>query len=159
MRHRPPHAPRRRLFDYGELRLLILAMIGAGPRHGYQIIKALEERFAGAYSPSPGVVYPALGWLADLGYITVAEGEGGRRLCRITPAGEAHLTARRADADELLTRRAACRPRDIPPAIEAGMDAIKAALRARLAAAPSESEITAIAATLKAAADSLNDVS
>ncbi|MFN4101912.1 MAG: PadR family transcriptional regulator [Pararhodobacter sp.] len=155
----PAPSHRKRLFDYGELRLLILAMIAGGPCHGYQIIKALEERFQGRYSPSPGVVYPALSWLEDLGYITIAPDAGGRKLSTITAQGRSFLDANRAAADDLLTRRPSGRPRDIPPEIEAGMDAIKAALRARFKAGASPEEITAIAATLRAAADSLNDVS
>src|SRR5882757_3447872 len=54
-----------RLFDYGDLRILILAMIAERPRHGYELIKAIEERFGGSYSPSPGVIYPTLSWLVD----------------------------------------------------------------------------------------------
>ena len=52
-----------RFFDYGELRLVALAMMAEQPRHGYEIIKGIEERMAGSYSPSPGVIYPTLSWL------------------------------------------------------------------------------------------------
>lgn len=53
------------------LRLLILALIADQPRHGYELIKAIEERLGGSYSPSPGVIYPILSWLDDVGYATV----------------------------------------------------------------------------------------
>src|ERR1700759_1689517 len=60
-----------RPFDYGELRLLALAMIAEQPRHGYELMKAIEERMGGTYSPSPGVIYPTLSWLEDMGYAAV----------------------------------------------------------------------------------------
>src|SRR4051812_23229092 len=60
-----------RLFEYGEPRLLLLAMIAERPRHGYELMKAIEERFSGSYSPSPGVIYPTLAWLDDMGYVAV----------------------------------------------------------------------------------------
>src|SRR5262245_17752487 len=60
-----------RLFDYGELRLLILALIAEAPSHGYELIKSIEERFGGSYTPSPGVIYPTLSWLDDMGYAVI----------------------------------------------------------------------------------------
>jgi DNA-binding PadR family transcriptional regulator len=93
-----------RMFDYGELRLLVLAMIAEEPRHGYELIKAIEERFGGSYSPSPGVIYPTLAWLDDMGYAAIEPEPSGRKLYRITGEGEAFLTANRAAADELLGR-------------------------------------------------------
>ena len=86
---------RGRLFDYGDLRLLMLAMIAEAPSHGYELIKSIEEKFGGAYAPSPGVVYPTLAWLDDMGYARVEPVEGGRKRYRITPEGEAFLTANR----------------------------------------------------------------
>jgi DNA-binding PadR family transcriptional regulator len=93
-----------RLFDYGDLRLLLLAMIADKPRHGYEIIKAIEERFGGSYTPSPGVIYPTLSWLVDMGYATAEAEDSGRKSYRITTEGEAFLTANRTAADELLAR-------------------------------------------------------
>ena len=93
-----------RLFDYGELRLLLLAMIAERPWHGYELIKAIEERFGGSYSPSPGVIYPTLAWLDDMGYAAIEPVEAGRKRYRITAEGEAFLVANRAAADELLAR-------------------------------------------------------
>src|SRR6516225_9138259 len=66
-----------RFFDYGDLLLVAIAMIAEQPRHGYEIIKGIEERMAGSYSPSPGVIYPTLSWLEDMGY-TVLETETAR---------------------------------------------------------------------------------
>jgi DNA-binding PadR family transcriptional regulator len=92
------------LFDYGELRLLLLAMIAERPHHGYELIKAVEERVGGSYSPSSGVIYPTLSWLDDMGYAQVHAEETDRKRYRITAEGEAFLVANRAAADELLAR-------------------------------------------------------
>ncbi|MBN8294022.1 PadR family transcriptional regulator [Rhodobacter sp. NTK016B] len=148
----------RRLFDYGELRLLILSMIAERPRHGYQIIKAIEDRFHRSYSPSPGVVYPALSWLEEQGFVAVSAGEGGRKLSTITPQGRAALAANAALIADLKTRKPLGR-HGLPVEVEDAMDAIKAALRKEFSASPTPERITAIAAKLHAAAESLNDVS
>src|SRR3954471_11563007 len=85
-----------RFFAHGDLRLVILHLIAEKPRHGYEIIKAIEEQVAGAYSPSPGVIYPTLTLLDELGYVTVAaSGEDGKKLHAITRQGEAFLEANR----------------------------------------------------------------
>src|SRR5690606_25340682 len=60
---------RRRLFDGGELRLVLLKLIGDQPRHGYDLIREIEDKTGGAYAPSPGVIYPTLTLLADMGLI------------------------------------------------------------------------------------------
>ena len=159
--HAPPDAPGRggkrrgkRLFEYGELRLLILTMIAAQPRHGYEIIKAIEDRFDGIYSPSPGVIYPALSWLEDMGYALLQPDGSGRKRARITDEGLAFLTANRAAADDLMTRRMPHGPRgNAPRPIVQAMDDIKAALRQRLAEAPSDPAlVAALADRLQAAA-------
>lgn len=82
---------RRRMFDGDELRLILLALIGDAPRHGYDLIREIEERTGGAYVPSPGVVYPTLTMLADMGQIEERESEGAKKLYGITAEGEAHL--------------------------------------------------------------------
>lgn len=82
----------RRALDHGHLRLLLLQLIAEAPRHGYDLIREIESRTGGAYVPSPGVIYPALETLLDLGWV-VAETEGSRRSFRITPEGEAQLAA------------------------------------------------------------------
>ncbi len=123
----------RRLFDYGEMRLLLLAMIAQRPRHGYELIKEIEERFGGGYTPSPGVIYPTLAWLDDMGYARIeTEGEdrGGRKLYRLTAEGESFLQANRAAAEELLVRRAPQRP-GLPDPVAEAMQRLKAALAAR----------------------------
>ncbi len=83
---------RRRPLDHGALRLLILKLISEEPRHGYEIIREIEARTGGAYVPSPGVIYPALEALLDLGWVR-AEADGSRRSFRLTEEGEAELEA------------------------------------------------------------------
>ena len=93
-----------RMFDSGDLRLVILALVAEKPRHGYEIIKALEERVGGGYSPSPGVVYPTLTLIEDMGYATAAQDQGGRKLYTLTAEGEAYLAANRALVDAIFAR-------------------------------------------------------
>jgi hypothetical protein len=69
-----------RLFDYGELRFVLLRMIAQTPRHGYELIKAIEERMGGTYSPSPGVIYPTLTLLEEQGYATVTADSGKKQV-------------------------------------------------------------------------------
>lgn len=97
---------RRRMFDGGELRLVLLSLIAEQPRHGYDLIREIEERTGGAYAPSPGVIYPTLTLLEDMGLIEEAKGEGARKLFAITEAGKAHLTERADEAEALLARLA-----------------------------------------------------
>jgi len=84
-----------------DLQLLLLALLAEKPSHGYELIKALEERSSGYYTPSPGMVYPALTYLEELGHASV-EPEGTRKLYRITAAGLQHLTDNRPGVDTLL---------------------------------------------------------
>lgn len=93
-----------RMFDGGELRLVILALIADKPRHGYEVIKALSERVGGDYSPSPGVVYPTLTLLEDMGLASAAQEEGGRKLYTITPEGQKTLAENRAQIDAIFAR-------------------------------------------------------
>jgi DNA-binding PadR family transcriptional regulator len=94
------------MFDRGELRLVLLKLIAEQPRHGYDLIKAMEERSGGHYSPSPGVVYPALAMLADEGLVAERESEDQRRQFAITPAGEAVLEQEAEGANEAFERLA-----------------------------------------------------
>src|SRR5437763_13926005 len=85
----------RRMFEQVDLRFVILHLLSEKPRHGYEIIKAIEERFGGMYSPSPGVVYPTLTLLEELGHATVTAAEAGKKLYAITEAGTAFLAENR----------------------------------------------------------------
>jgi DNA-binding PadR family transcriptional regulator len=91
------HAGRRgrgrfgRILEHGDLKFVVLALIAEQPRHGYDLIKALEEKSGGAYRPSAGVIYPTLNLLEDEGLIRPTEGEEGRKLYEITADGRAQL--------------------------------------------------------------------
>jgi len=85
----------------GDIRLIVLALLAEKPRHGYDIIKEIEERTHGFYGPSPGVVYPTLTYLEEVGYASV-ESEGTKKLYSITAAGREHLAANRAEADAVI---------------------------------------------------------
>ncbi len=100
---RPRRGRREPVFESGEMKFIILRMIREKPRHGYEVIKELEERFAGWYSPSPGTVYPTLQLLEDQGYVRAEEQEG-KRVYHITPEGEAFLDEHRDTVEEILDR-------------------------------------------------------
>lgn len=104
-RNRWRGGPRRRaqVFEAGEIRLVILRLLKEQARHGYDIIKALEERMAGCYTPSAGTVYPTLQLLEDQGLVR-AEERDGKRVYFITPSGEALLEERRSELDDIIER-------------------------------------------------------
>jgi DNA-binding PadR family transcriptional regulator len=95
---------RRRVFESGELRLVLLKLIAQQPRHGYDLIRAIEEMTGGSYAPSPGIVYPTLTMLEDMGLVVAAQAEGSRKAYSITPEGEAHLAERSDEVDALMGR-------------------------------------------------------
>ena len=94
-----------RVLASGDLQLLILLLLSEKPRHGYEIIKAIEEHSSGVYTPSPGMVYPALTFLEETGYATAAA-DGTKKLFSITAEGTEHLTKNRSAAEELWNRLA-----------------------------------------------------
>jgi DNA-binding PadR family transcriptional regulator len=145
-----------RFFAHGDLRLVILHLIAEKSRHGYEIIKAIEERVGGAYSPSPGVIYPTLTLLEELGHVTVTAGDGGKKLHAITADGLANLDANRTAVEALLARMdEAGRTHGGGPApqILRAMENLRLALRLRLSRGPlSEDQVNAVAAAIDAAA-------
>ena len=88
------------VFGHGRLRLYLLKLLDESPRHGYDVIRELEDRFMGLYSPSAGTVYPRLARLESEGLVTHEVSEG-RKVYRITDAGRAELGERRGDLDDL----------------------------------------------------------
>jgi DNA-binding PadR family transcriptional regulator len=97
---------RRRVFDQGELRLVLLKLIADQPRHGYELIRAIEELTGGVYVPSPGVVYPTLTMLHEMAQIEEAASGGARKAFAITPEGSEHLASRKAEVEALFERLA-----------------------------------------------------
>ena len=84
------HWRRERMFQKGDFKYLLLELLKDKPRHGYEMIRELEERFHGFYSPSPGIVYPTLQYLEEMGYVT-SQDQDGKKVYSITEAGRKHL--------------------------------------------------------------------
>ena len=123
------------MFESGELRLVLLKLIADQPRHGYDLIRAIEEMTGGEYAPSPGVVYPTLTLLQDMGLIEEAAGEGPRKPFQVTDEGRAHLEENAADVEELFERLAATsRPARATagPAIGRAVENLMTALKHRI---------------------------
>ena len=138
----PPHrgrgpggrGPRGRMFAGGELRLVLLKLIGDETRHGYELIKAIEELTGGNYAPSPGVVYPTLSLLLDEGMIEERADASPRKAFAITAEGEVELSERIKEADALIARLIALNEEDDAhraPPIGRAVGNLFAALRGR----------------------------
>ncbi len=145
-----------RILDHGDLRYLLLHLIAEKPRHGYELIKAIEEKFGGMYSPSPGVIYPTLTMLEELGHIRPAEGDGARKAYAVTEEGTAFLAANRAALDQVLERMAAAAAAfggGPAPEILRAMHNLRLALRIRLGRGPLDAaEVRAVTKILDRAA-------
>ena len=94
---------RSQMFESGEVKFVILRLLKEKPRHGYEIIKALEEKMAGCYTPSAGTVYPTLQLLEDEGYVRAVDTDG-KKVYHVTPEGERYLEEHRDLLDEILDR-------------------------------------------------------
>jgi DNA-binding PadR family transcriptional regulator len=139
-----------RFFEHGDMRFVLLQLIAERPRHGYELIKAIEEKSGGAYVPSPGVIYPTLTLLEETGHVAVADREAPRKLHQITDEGRAYLAANQGIVDAIFARIAATTPAagEQPP-ILAAMRNLKRALRQRLSTGPmTEAQISAIASLI-----------
>jgi len=118
--------------------MLILHLIAEKPRHGYEIIKAIEDLAGGAYTPSPGVIYPTLTLLEEIGH-TVSTTEGSRKRYEITETGKTSLAENQDAVTAILTRIAASQPREAAMPVMRAMENLKTALRLKLAQdAPAE---------------------
>jgi DNA-binding PadR family transcriptional regulator len=150
-----------RMFDSGDLRLVILSLLSEKPRHGYDIIKELGERVGGGYSPSPGVVYPTLTLIEDMGYATGAQDGAGRKHYTLTGEGEAFLNANKAQVEAIFARLDegnSDRHGDIAPLLRA-MENLRMAVRLRVKRRDaSPAQIQAIADALDAAAKAIERV-
>jgi DNA-binding PadR family transcriptional regulator len=141
-----------RVFDQGDLRWVVLRLIAEQPRHGYEIIKEIEDRMGGGYSPSPGVIYPTLTLLEELGYLSVASAEGGRKLFEITAEGRAQLEANQASVDALFEKMSHVRQRSAgayPPPVARAIENLFMALRLKLEQGPlDEAQVRIVAEVL-----------
>jgi DNA-binding PadR family transcriptional regulator len=93
----------RQMFERGDLKYVILEQLKDKPAHGYELMRAVEERFGGFYAPSPGAVYPTLQMLEDMGYVSSLQ-QDGRKVYTITDAGRAFLNERQPQVDEVFSR-------------------------------------------------------
>lgn len=146
---------RRRMFEGGELRLVMLLLMESEPRHGYDIIREIETRTGGAYAPSPGVVYPTLTLLEELGQVEARATEGAKKLYAITEAGSTHLAENRSDAEAALARLDELRRKsevvDAGPVFRA-MSNLKAVLHQRLTGKPDKELLFSVADLIDEAA-------
>ena len=149
-----------RVFEHGDLRLVVMALLAEKPRYGYEIIKELEERVGGGYTPSPGVVYPTLTLLEEVGHATVTDEHNGRRLYTLSTEGLAFFEANRAVADAILSRvaQASASRRGPPNSVLRAMENLGVAIRLRLKGrVASDEQIRVIAAAIDAAAKAVEE--
>ena len=154
-----------RVFGHGGLRFVLLQLIADKPAHGYELIKAIEDRLGGSYAPSPGVVYPTLTLLEELGYLSVETADnGGRKRYSITDSGREFLAANREMADAMMARMSAgvdgAGPRGgRPPQVMRAIENLKLAMRMRLSGAPlTEQQAHEFAAVLDSAAQQIEKI-
>lgn len=144
-----------RMLGHGDLKLLLLALIEQQPRHGYELIRIIEEMFHGHYSPSPGAIYPTLTMLEEMCYASVENEQGNRKLYAITEEGRAYLNENRAAIDAMTERtRHSARviaKLALPLAVRKAMHALKHAVLMR-GADWNKTEAQRIAAILERAA-------
>jgi DNA-binding PadR family transcriptional regulator len=148
-----------RFFGAGDLRYVILQEIAEKPSHGYEIIKSIQERLGGAYAPSPGVVYPMLTMLEEMGHATVVS-EGTRKLYTITEEGAKSLAENKALVDALFAKMARARSEqanDRAPQIERAVENFRMALRMKAGPLTTE-QIHAITDIIDAAAKQIERV-
>ncbi|MFF9564941.1 PadR family transcriptional regulator [Leifsonia sp. NPDC014704] len=126
------------VFSHGSLRLYLLSLLDEAPRHGYELIQALTERFGGTYSPSAGTIYPRLAKLEEEGLVTKAT-EGRKTVYEITDAGRAELEARRPELDA-IEEEVTDSVRRLADEVRAGVNDAMRTLRAELASAAREAK-------------------
>ena len=147
------------MFGAGDLRFVILQLISEKPSHGYEIIKSIQERLGGMYAPSPGVVYPMLTMLEEMGHATVVS-DGTRKLYTITEEGSKALAENRAVVEALFARMDLTRTEqtnDRAPQIERAVENFRMALRMKMGPLTTE-QIHAITDIIDAAAKQIERV-
>ena len=114
-----------RMFEQGDLKFVILQLLDEKPRHGYDIIKALEERSHGAYSPSAGTVYPTLTMLEEMGYAKATAEDGGKKVYEITAEGKKHLEENSSTVESIFARISEA----VEPFFSSSMADVRSAMR------------------------------
>ena len=154
--------PRERLFDSGDLKLVILKLLSEQPGYGYQLIKIMEERLAGGYAPSPGVIYPTLTLLEEEGLAAVATSDSNKKVYSLTPEGQQFLAGnqQRVEAifDRLDTQGSRFQRGRSPEIMKAFMD-LRGAVMARVARGTlAPEQIAKIAEAIHGAAKSIDQL-
>jgi DNA-binding PadR family transcriptional regulator len=143
------------MFESGELKLVFLKLMEAEPRHGYDLIREIETRTGGAYAPSPGIVYPTLTLLEEIGHIEARASEGAKRQFALTESGKTFLDENRREAEGALARLDAlgerAKPMDAGP-IARAMQNLQTALGQRLSSQPDKKVLFDIADMIDEAA-------
>ena len=155
-----PRGGRPRMFEQGDLRYVVLKLLSQKPAHGYEIIRAVEERFGGAYAPSPGIVYPTLTLLEEQGLIAVVETDGPRKLYGLTDAGRAEFERSAGDIERVFARMSELRQRfggGAAPEIQRAMENLKTALRLRMERGEA-TDVSRITAILDGAARAVEEI-
>jgi DNA-binding PadR family transcriptional regulator len=146
---------RRRMFEGGELRLVLLLLLESEPRHGYDLIREIETRTGGVYAPSPGIIYPTLTLLEEIGQVEVQATDSTKKRYAITKAGADHLDENRREAELALARLDQLRARgeavDHGPVFRA-MSNLKTVLHRRLSDQPDKDLLFSVADIIDEAA-------
>jgi DNA-binding PadR family transcriptional regulator len=148
-----------KMFDSGAMRYVVLQLIADKPRHGYEIIKELEQRAGGSYTPSPGAIYPLLSMLADMGHVDIVK-DGNKKLYSILPEGQAFLDENRDLVQAHMARLSGNGGGEEGGDLRALMHALKDAVISRGRGPRSTREhVDAIRAILKRAINDINQLS
>jgi DNA-binding PadR family transcriptional regulator len=146
----------KRLFGHGDIRFVLLSLLSEKPSYGYELIKAIEERLSGAYVPSPGLVYPTLTLLEEMGYISTETSGEGKKLHSVTPQGKAFLKVSKPVVEKIFDRMsvaAECHKRSENPQLVRAIENLKLALKLKSSAGElTQEQIRTIASTLDEAA-------
>lgn len=148
------------MFEHGSMRWLLLSLIAAKPSHGYELMKQIEDKMGGTYQPSPGVIYPTLTLLEDLGAVSVTS-EGGKKRFEITDEGLQLLEANREAVERIELKIKAQGHRSVrPEAVVRALEAFRSATHHRLTQDPplSGDEIAALAEIIEAAASKVRSL-
>ncbi|MCI1676853.1 MAG: PadR family transcriptional regulator [Ewingella americana] len=148
-----------RLFEHGDLRRVLLALVAKKPSHGYELIKAIEEASSGLYVPSPGVIYPTLTLLEEQDFLEAVATGNGRKSYQITEAGKIELAQHQEVVDIIFARLAgATRPRggNLAEGISDAMHRLKRVLRGNMMRGDlSAEQVARVNATLVKAVESI----
>lgn len=145
-----------KMFDSGAMRYVVLQLISEKPRHGYEIIKELEQRTGGSYTPSPGAIYPLMAMLYDMGHVSISH-DGAKKLHTVTPEGQAFLDENRQMVDAVLARLN--EPAEAGGDLRSLMHELKeAVIRRAREGTPSDLRLDQIRAILRKAAADINQL-